>query len=304
MRARRRFTAEGDRQLVIGRAVLAEAAETRRGEGRRFTIEDLRMREVEKVLADRFGRIIPDPEDTDDRPAALGLVRAAALCRPGSGWLSGWCARWAPWIAPEEIAAIERDAAGRKRMLKADAAARLLGVTLEIRTRLGLRTIGACDVPKAERLALAKAKKAAADRERKAAKRRADGRRTLAEISAESLSASKPWLAEGVSRRTWYRRRGTEMSRVDLPSGKMPALISAIPVPRDSERRGGNASQALFESRPEAERMGQRADGEAGGGGVRGPRPRSGSKGRRPLGMAMPHEAEANETGPEVEDAA
>jgi hypothetical protein len=40
-------------------------------------------------------------------------------------------------------------------------------------------------------------------------------RQTREEYLARSLSRSRPWEAEGVSRRSWYRRRGTSASDPD-----------------------------------------------------------------------------------------
>ena len=46
-----------------------------------------------------------------------------------------------------------------------------------------------------------------ADRERKRRTRRQQGMKTRAEYLAGALSVTRPWKAEGVSRRSWYRRR-------------------------------------------------------------------------------------------------
>lgn len=51
-----------------------------------------------------------------------------------------------------------------------------------------------------------RAKRLAGWRDRKAAIRRANGCMTRAEYEGNSLSRNKPWEAEGISRRTWYRR--------------------------------------------------------------------------------------------------
>ena len=69
-------------------------------------------------------------------------------------------------------------------------------------------------------------------------KRRTKGMKTRAEyLESHNLSQTKPWVAEGISRRTWYRRqkengRGTglaairiTMDRPDLCSGIQPQAI-------------------------------------------------------------------------------
>jgi hypothetical protein len=50
------------------------------------------------------------------------------------------------------------------------------------------------------------------DRVRHAEKRRANGAVPRAVYEAEAVGNTKPWEAEGISRRTWYRRRGTSAS--------------------------------------------------------------------------------------------
>lgn len=57
-----------------------------------------------------------------------------------------------------------------------------------------------------------KGRKRRLDRERQERVRRAAGRSIRAEWLAASLSSLKPWEAEGISRRTWERRR-KEMSK-------------------------------------------------------------------------------------------
>jgi hypothetical protein len=68
---------------------------------------------------------------------------------------------------------------------------------------LKIVTIGACDLLKAERTARRKAKA----RQRDEARRRTAGAETRAEYETNSLSKTRPWEAEGISRRTWERRR-------------------------------------------------------------------------------------------------
>jgi hypothetical protein len=66
---------------------------------------------------------------------------------------------------------------------------------------LGVTTIGAVDENKAARTKRRKR----LDRERKANARRAKGAKPRND--AQSISQAMPWLEEGISRRTWYRRR-------------------------------------------------------------------------------------------------
>src|SRR4029450_5775684 len=66
------------------------------------------------------------------------------------------------------------------------------------RTALRIFTIGAYDVPKAERIKRRKEKRRLADQ----ARRQARGSKP----HEQSISRTKPWAARGMSRATWYRK--------------------------------------------------------------------------------------------------
>jgi len=107
----------------------------------------------------------------------------------------------------------------------ADGLARFLGITYAQRQRLGITTIGSTDVSQRARALLRKHR----DRRRKERKRRERGIRPL----AQALSRTKPWAAEGLSRRTWYRKRATTTG-------------PAIPPLESGSGNGTTASAAIF----------------------------------------------------------
>jgi hypothetical protein len=89
------------------------------------------------------------------------------------------------------------------RGLCAKTAGNMLEITADERWRCHITTMDPIDETRAERKSLQRQ----SDRERKQRERRANGIRTRREYEATSLSSTKPWLALGVSRRTWERRR-------------------------------------------------------------------------------------------------
>jgi F0F1-type ATP synthase epsilon subunit len=95
----------------------------------------------------------------------------------------------------------------RPALEKADALAVSIGLTYAVRMRLKITTIGACDVSKADRQLISKQKKRDRDRIRAAKMRQIAGARSRAEYRATGLTATRPWEAESISRRTWERRR-------------------------------------------------------------------------------------------------
>lgn len=98
-----------------------------------------------------------------------------------------------------EAEAIIEEASTTRRHTTADRLARWLGLTYEVRERFGITTIGAVDVSKRERARRRKERKRLAQERR----RREQG----AKPRANSLSRTRPWQVEGISRRTWERRR-------------------------------------------------------------------------------------------------
>ena len=212
---------------TIGKAVFHTV--DRRGEKRDFNINQLQLREIEAVIRSRHGLIVPDPGQSDDRDTCLAYAIAVASALAGQK-LRPWANRWMPWATTDELDDIGRSVSWQDYMLNADGAAHLLFVTLAERNRLGLKTIGACDVTKAERQEVAREAKRQRDRERKAEQRRGAGRTDRATYEAQSLSATKPWEIEGISRRTWERRRARDasLSRVEVSNTIGATLATTV----------------------------------------------------------------------------
>jgi hypothetical protein len=80
-----------------------------------------------------------------------------------------------------------------------DKLGRYLRLSDATRSSIGITTIGGYDVPKRQRTLRRKQKA----KERQARLRRKRG----AQPHSESLSRTKPWEAEGISRTVWYERR-------------------------------------------------------------------------------------------------
>jgi hypothetical protein len=130
----------------------------------------------------------------------------------------GWIGECAPWMNDDDRADdLVKKVATRRYRFSADKLAKWLNVTYAERQKLGLRTIGAFDIPKEQRTTLRRERyhqrKRVKDREWHDRQRRQQGKPTRSEwLKANSASRKRPWLAAGFSRRTWYRRRGTGCS--------------------------------------------------------------------------------------------
>ncbi|HEV2898862.1 MAG TPA: hypothetical protein VGX71_13700 [Pseudaminobacter sp.] len=220
-RAARKTRAKFNRvgRKALGRCVFAERGRHNKGA---YSNHLQRLREIELIITSRYGKTVPETDDAD------AFIRAAAFsinarCRiTGDDFdkaLDGWCSRWAPWALPKAgtiLRPIMVDLYNRVHDMTADDVARLLCVKLVERVNLGLKTIGAFDVTRAERKRFAKGRKRDADRLRQAENRKAAGRQSRESYLGQSLSTLKPWEAEGISRPTWYRRkRETGLSLVE-----------------------------------------------------------------------------------------
>jgi hypothetical protein len=174
----------------------------RRRKGKRaasFNIIAIRCAELERLFIARYGRQLPD----DDAGRADARLMAHHLAhRPGDARhrIAAWLGSAAPWMQEDERAELLATVIAKPLRWRADKLAACFGLTAAERERLHIRTIGAIDLDKAERAKRRAERKVAAERER----RRAKGATPRLTVSARQ---QQPWLAAGISRRTWYRHR-------------------------------------------------------------------------------------------------
>lgn len=178
-----------------------------KGKRRRSTpmqIVALRIADLSTLFRARYGIALPD-DDAGRDDIKLAVDHLAALPRPAQA-ISRWLETWAPWMTLAEQRQVVADGIANQRHWKADALAWRVRLTIAERRMLGITTIGAIDLGKAARTKLRKER----DRNRKRAKRRAAGAVPRRKYEAGSVERLKPWVAEGISRRTWYRRRARD----------------------------------------------------------------------------------------------
>jgi hypothetical protein len=170
----------------------------------RISITSLRINELNRLFAARYGHTLPD--DDAGRDDIMVMAHHLARCPGEIGRrIRQWIELHAPWMTSDMAAQIIRFVLSKPIKWRADTLAQRLGLTELERRQLGIRTIGAIDMTREER----KKARRLRQRQRDLVRRRAQGARPRAEYEANSVSRSKPWLALGISRRTWYRRGGT-----------------------------------------------------------------------------------------------
>jgi hypothetical protein len=175
----------------------------------------LRLGNLRKLFRHRYGPTVPDDdagrEDLRELLLPISVSANADLKMPNTVEV------WAPWMQQQEVVALVDDinrTPRQQRMPTARQLGKRLRVTNGERERLKLWTIAASDLTAQEVLAWRRAKAGA----RKRRLRQSRGSKPRAEYEATSANRTKPWLALGISRRTWYYRRCTSPSAVRLRS--------------------------------------------------------------------------------------
>lgn len=163
-------------------------------------IAKLRIDDLNKLFRHRYGDILPD-DDAGRDDAFVAFSHYAVTNRVVH--FHSWLDIHAPWMKEQE-----RDRLVWRKPLRwtADKLGERLGLRSADRDRLGIRTIGAIDMPRAERDALRKAKHRERSRQHAEAKRRGAGKPTRQEwLAQHQASRVKPWKMAGMSRAKWYR---------------------------------------------------------------------------------------------------
>lgn len=170
-----------------------------------------RLREIERIISHRHS-VVPETDDADLylTPVA-NCFHVIAAGRDRSVSVDGimnlfwfWCQRWSPHVGIDQaMDIVQQTCRGWPKLIADDILGNTLRLSYADRLRLKATTIGSFDADKGTRNKLAKGRRRERDRVRAAEKRRANG----ATPRAKSLSRTKPWEAEGISRSTYDRRR-------------------------------------------------------------------------------------------------
>jgi hypothetical protein len=214
------------------------------------TIRRLRLGNLRTLFRHRYGYEFPDDdagrEDLKELLLPVSVGPDAGIKMPKVIEL------WAPWMALPEtghlIDEINRTPIGDRKP-NAKVLGDRLGVTNELRDRLSLWTIAACDLTTDEAAERRKAKA----RERLRRYRQKQGCKPRAEYETTSVNRTKPWIALNMSRRTWYRQRGTSLKRTKASISR----YTPVPTEQASPSWGGRGEKVLktpqeTESRNEA----------------------------------------------------
>jgi hypothetical protein len=158
--------------------------------------KNVRICDLERIYADRYGPVLPD--DDAGRDDLFVMANHLAHLDAPDRRISAFVRRCAPWHGDDNTAELIEAVIAKPLKWRADKLAQRLGLDYATRTRLGITTIGAIDCKKAKRGRLRGKRAATREMERRA--------KAGAKPHALSAEQTKPWIDEGVSRATHFRR--------------------------------------------------------------------------------------------------
>jgi hypothetical protein len=164
----------------------------------------LRIGELNKLFRRRYAGYAGEyelPDDDSGREDLMILLHHYANSNPLQ--MAKIIELRAPWMGVDERRSVLDRVAAYPWRWRSETLGRVLHVTKAEWQSLNLRTIAPVDMTRNERSQERKLR----NRLRMHHKRRREGKKSRAEYECNSLSRTKPWLAEGISRRTWERRR-------------------------------------------------------------------------------------------------
>jgi hypothetical protein len=205
-------------------------------------IRRLRYGHVLKLIRFRYGAN-GVPNDDAGRPDLMELIWLASSAPAWADKKVLNCIElYAPWMDDEEKRDLMELVAMTPTYEKAKTSQELgnkLLLSNADRERLKLYSIRPCDLTPDEFEKQSNARKKAA----RAAKRRRDGVKTREEYLAECRNKPKPWLAEGISRSTWERRR--RKVATDMTQGQGPTILTKRATHLASPTRGVEQQEGL-----------------------------------------------------------
>jgi hypothetical protein len=181
-----------------------------------------RLGDLKRVLRSRYGHTLPDDDaGRDDLELLLDVVSFVPNARYR---MKNIIQTWAAWMSTNESYELVEHVLRKPRYLRKIKAAQLgdrLSLTYREREALGIRTIRPGDLTPEQFEERRKEKRKAKKRALKERARRKAGVKSRIVYLATSLSRQKPWQREGISRRTWERRRARDASVASAASHKL-----------------------------------------------------------------------------------
>jgi hypothetical protein len=161
----------------------------------------LRLRNIENVMTDLYGSVLPEGDDGAMVDLSILIATVKVARKPAINFMRKWAPRMPQDVAERFIADVDINLA----FLDADALAKRMGVNFATKERLRVRTIGAYDVPKAEREKIYRQRYEANRKQAAAEKKPALSKRELAVLKMVGVMASMGDVAQKAKRHRLFR---------------------------------------------------------------------------------------------------
>ena len=173
------------------------------------TIRRLRQGNMIRLCRHRYGTELPDDDAGRDSLFDLLCIASLAIVDPVRK-MANLIEVQAPWVSDTDCTAMV-DAVNRAPVPERWRIAKTLGhrhrITNLERERLKLWMIAPCDM-RSEELAEQRRAKDKLRKRRKRLEQKCLTQKAYLAQFANSINQTKPWEADGISKATWYRRRG------------------------------------------------------------------------------------------------
>jgi hypothetical protein len=186
-------------------------------------IRRLRYGALLKLFRHRWGHVLPDDDSGRDDLWLLVTNVSLAAAEPEKK-MHHVIEMWAPWMSTEEREAYVKHVWGLDIYERTPTAKELgerLGLTNTEREALKLWPFLPIDKTEEELAEQAKVR----ERERRARKRREKGIRTREAYLAELARKPRPWVAQGISRAAYYRKRKRDGVCPELRRGESEIIV-------------------------------------------------------------------------------
>lgn len=183
----------------------AQAEVARRYKAKRKQPADLRalrIRDLNRLFQARYGHKAPDTPQVREHVAIIAH-HLAQLPYNTEKSVMGWLEGNAPFYTITETKELLASVSFSPKHWKARRLGFLLKLPFNDRAKLRITTIAAYDMTEARR----ELRRKQMAKERMERIRREKGAIPRADFLAKSISKTRPWTAEGISRAQWYRRR-------------------------------------------------------------------------------------------------
>jgi len=188
---------------------------SRGGNGKGHIVGKIRIGDLNKIFADRYGGGRVDwqfPDDDSGLEDLKILIHTYRWTNPLK--MPRIIELRAPWADAQPIL---DEVEAYPRSWKSATLGKLLNLSGKEWRRWRPRTIAPVDMTREERRDFSRI----LSNGHRRAKRARSGMKTRAEYEANSLSKTQPWVAEGISRRTWYRRQKENSRGIGLAAIKI-----------------------------------------------------------------------------------